>query len=71
MRPQPPRYAPPAVTTGDGRPARGDLPGPGEAAVWVVPLDRVPDARQERVLDRRERARAEAFQDAPARRRDV
>ncbi|MGW8776542.1 4'-phosphopantetheinyl transferase family protein [Streptomyces sp. NPDC055796] len=74
MRPEPPRHAPPAATTGDGRggrPARGDLPGPGEAAVWVVPLDFVPDALLERGLDRRERARAAAFRDAPARRRYV
>ncbi|MFD7625562.1 4'-phosphopantetheinyl transferase family protein [Streptomyces sp. NPDC059851] len=50
---------------------RRDLPGPGEAAVWIVPLDCVPDGRPERVLDRRERARAAAFHDALGRRHYV
>ncbi|MGW5341904.1 4'-phosphopantetheinyl transferase family protein [Streptomyces sp. NPDC004050] len=68
VRPDPHRWASSAPA---GRPVRGDLPGPGEAAVWIVPLDRVPDGRAERVLDRRERARAAAFRDGLARRRYV
>lgn len=54
-----------------GPPVRGDLPGPGEAAVWIVPLESVPDGRPERVLDRRETARAAAFHDDRARRRYI